>query len=1022
MKRLKSLKWAFLLAFAFSILGGACGVYADSGYDYYDSLFIDDKFVLYTDIRENFDDFGDLSSFMNYVRTFLSASRQLYYNSEDDWATENVDVEDCDYESKKCQFAVWRHDQNGQSVVQRYRDISIVIDSNIDSLFPMMDGYDLPINYDENMFSSDEEKNNYVSRYLSEYNRESVNYSIDTTIYEERNLWKQETLKEGVNIIARKRLDNISFNYIEESYSDIFKLFSSGALTIRTARSGLVVDNEYLDNYLWLPNNEHLGDYNNNHSDNYWFSRDSNVKDGKVIIRLTRRDENGYLISDEKHLLAIDIVYLPDLYFGEPLDYYDDLFDNGTLYLRTDVRDDLSELSNDDAFTDYVRAFGGFNRHEVYYNSSEDYLGFNLNIDRCVSNSRQCWFSVDRSSYSDGKYTDEYVKYYDGINVVIEPDISGLFPMMSGDDLIVNYEEDLLSTDEEKREYASNYLGSFSGSSVSYYFSNYLENAEYIYRVERIKDGVERIARKRLGRIVFDYTEGPYSDNFKRLTEGTLTIKTDSEIDNNLLDAYLQEMNGDGSLGFFFRSGDIRDGKAFIGLQKYINNTYQTEETHLVALVKDANIDTDAFVDAGYGSDVDIPADEPSNNKVDYVLNYFNIHNNSTSNNDGSYMYFSVRPDYSNPDEVSILYLKYDNQGRRTDLQLKRARINYVGYVDTYSNEYNEAVGGEITINADSLNYNAINEALWRMSHGALSVYALGCSDDYSFCDIAAYGSEFGIEIHKVKMVLDATVSDEFKDAFNLKDDGTIDIIMDKDVVLGSWGFSYYAYNESNNLEFNCDLKGSCQLRLSNHENGVTEVHSVSYNVINSNPTSYFSSIVNNSVDVYPGENINVWDINYVSGIFSKKEYDYDTNALSCDSTKKKCSVAKYNSSKQLEIHNTAVSIKNGKSPKFESIAPGDKISLNAIYLDDDIYIDDVASAYFLSKSKAYMYLSDYDGEKAKIFYNNYEMHTMNVEFAKGNSRHKAAVDGVIKKIGSTPLKFYIDDLEFVNYFYYNDR
>ena len=1021
MKRLKSLKWAFLLAFAFSILGGACGVYADSGYDYYDSLFTDNKFVLYTDIRENFDDFGDLSSFMNYVRTFLSASRQLYYNSEDDWATENVDVEDCDYESKKCQFAVWRQDQNGQSVVQRYRDINIVIDSNIGLLFPMMDGYDLPINYDENMFSSDEEKNNYVNRYLDEYNRESVNYSIETTINEEVNLWKRETLKEGVNIIARKRLDNISFNYIEESYSDIFKLFSSGVLTIRTARSGLVVDNEYLDNYLWMPSNEYLGDYNNSHSDNYWFSRDSNVKDGKVIIRLTRRDENGYLISDEKHLLAIDIVYLPDLYSGEPLDYYDDLFDNGTLYLRTDVRDDLSELSNDDAFTDYVRAFGGFSSHGVYYNSSEDFLSFNLNIDRCDSNSRQCWFSVDRSSHSDGKYTDEYVKYYDGINVVIDSDISGLFPMMSGDDLIVNYEEDLLSTDEEKREYASNYLGSLSDSSVSYYFSNYLENAEYIYRVERIKGGVERIARKRLGRIVFDYTEGPYSDTFKTLTSGTLTIKTDSEIDSYILNAYLMRYNN------FSYEGEIKNNKVFIRYTERDENWNEvSSEKHLVTLVKDESIDSDAFGSVGFSGDLAIRAAEPSD-KQEYIGSYYNYSSRSIHYDDGSYVYFSVQPYYYyyiNPGFVIIVLSKNDSEGNLVDIQIKKAQVDFVGYDDEYSEDYRNYIGDSRTINADYLSLDTISNSFYDSSYYSGSIRALGCNDDYSVCDIMMtnYQSNSS-EIHPVAIVLNNEASDEFKRVFNIKDDGSIDIIMDADTIIDSWGFYVYEYDENNNsISFNCDNGGSCKLQFANYADGIFEEHTVAYNAINVGPTNYYSSLVYSAVDVYPGEAEDVWNkISYLQGIFAKDENDYRTSALRCDATKKKCSIAKYNMDNNLEIHNSTITIKDGMSPKFSEMVSDGKIKVNAVYRDDKDYIDDMVGAYFMSKVKAHVYLEDYSDKKAKIVLNSLEAHTMDLEFLEGDPEHGAAVDAVIEKMANNPVISTIDDLEYINFFYYND-
>jgi hypothetical protein len=306
----------------------------------------------------------------------------------------------------------------------------------------------------------------------------------------------------------------------------------------------------------------------------------------------------------------------------------------------------------------------------------------------------------------------------------------------------------------------------------------------------------------------------------------------------------------------------------------------------------------------------------------------------------------------------------------------------------------------------------------------AASIRALGCERDYSVCDVALDDYETGvIEIHSVRIVLDDTISDNFKSAFNMNDDGTIDVVASEGIKMSGM-FSYYDEDTRNNLSFDYlfDSNGKWRLTLSNYFDGTMESHLVSHNLIRTNPTNYYSSNIFNTVEIFPGENKNYWDsLSFYAGKRLAKG-DQVYGVMGINTSENKCIVAIYNSDKKLEIHETSVIVKDGKSPEYAAILPGDTVSLNAVYKNDAGYVYDVSRAYFLSKTKKYVFMNDFDGKRAKVMMENFgELHTMNVEFAKGDDGHAAIVDSALDKLNSRLLSFTIDDLEYVNTFYYKN-
>lgn len=272
------------------------------------------------------------------------------------------------------------------------------------------------------------------------------------------------------------------------------------------------------------------------------------------------------------------------------------------------------------------------------------------------------------------------------------------------------------------------------------------------------------------------------------------------------------------------------------------------QKKHLITLNKD-NIDIDLFNKVGYGEFADIYADIP-NDKNKFIQNYFNMINYSYDYEDGFYENYDEIFNYDD----DFVIIKYNKRKDSTDIdtQYHKVQIRFRGYSNNISDKFKDKVGNQITINADYLNLDIINSSI------DYNLRALECNDEYSICDILYYDytNKTG-EIHKVSIILDNSVSDEFIKSFNIKNN-IIDIIMDKDE-FSNYGLSYYYYEQdtNNSLEHNCN-NGICKLTLRNYYKNKSETHEVNYNIINNKPSKYYLSIVKDKIDIYPGETENI--------------------------------------------------------------------------------------------------------------------------------------------------------------------
>ena len=904
MKNLKNFKILFILA-VFLFFGGIIKANATDFVALYDSVLQSNTFTIYTDKTINDDNsFQELLS--NSINSYVYWE---YWNSNEDNSYYYLSYSDCQYSTMKCnKFFVYRNYGQQSEEIKTYDNVSINIVSDLSTYFPMVDGNNnVVINYDESFFTSDEQKNNYIQTYISNFgsgdNNGSISYYYDkntNTIVRNDSVPGNNYYTYNTNVY-NKTINEVTFNYVDGEYSDSYsRLTNNGNITINTDAT---VTQNLLANYLY-----------NFNANNMYFSIDGSIKDNKAFIKLC--------------------------------------------------------------------------------------------------------------SYQTGKCEENHL-----VTINRNADIAAYFSMVNNENnVVIDYAEEMFSSEDEKNIYISNYFSSFytylNNSSTSY---SYDSNTKILTRTESYNSNAVGAYYKTINNIVFGFEETAYSDDFKQLTTtGSISIKTDSNITVEMVRDYLNYIPTIANK-YFRVDGQISNNKVFIELCSYVTNgPSQCDEKHIITLVQNNNIDSNKFNNIGMGSYYDIKTDEPQNRYNFFINNNYQNRNINIENNDGTTDYIYVTFEYDAYTHANIRYVVFDEDGSALDIQFHRVPIRFVGYDNNVSETYEQLVGDSITINADSLDLQTINNNI------DYNLHAFNCNDDFSMCDVEYYDYQtYTSEIHRVSIVLNDEMSDTFVSAFDIKDDGSIDILKDQDLEIdfGGYYWIYYSFYDEvtgNSLSINNCYNEKCTLSLRNYRSGLIESHNVDYNFVNSGRTDFYASKIYDSIDIYPGDKYNYWqELRNNSKLFNIN-YNYSSqngNVVGCDSNSKECSVMLFNSDKKLEIHNTSVTVKEGKSPEFEEFFPGDTLALNSIYLDSNygMFLDDASMGYLVSKTKTWSYLSNYSNGTADIVYDGFETHTMNIEFEEIDQSIKEIVDAAISRINAEVGTIIVDDLEYINDFYYSD-
>lgn len=699
------------------------------------------------------------------------------------------------------------------------------------------------------------------------------------------------------------------------------------------------------------------------------------------------------------------------------VDYFDEMFKTNefTIYSEAQITDDETLFRSVSDVIYYYNA-------QEYWNSYEDNSSLKILAQDCKFDKMTCDFRLERNKNSNGEYTAEDVKIYDDIKVKVESNLNPYFTMVKDGKVTINYDESMFANETDKINYIYSYFnGLGSGSNgVSVYY-DYNHSNKTISRTERTDVMVTSYMTKKIDEVVFEYTEGEYSDEFKKLTSGTITIKSDTPITRNMLEQRIYSVWL--TKGGFNLDGEIVNNKVFITRMQYNDNgPSEVVEKHLVTIVQDTNIDMDLFKKIGAETAASIPAEKPGKDLEQYLSTYFNQLHYSFELEDGGYERYDEILEWGQNDTVIIKYEKCDEDGNVLDMQFHRVPIVFSGYSDEVSAAYKKKVGDEVIISADSLDREVIN------SHFNHNPMALGCNDDYSYCDIGLYDHQNQTyEIHNVKITLNNVISDAFKKAFNIKADGKIDIIVGNGVYVQYFNPYIFVEETGDSLQFECGSVNEdspdkkCNLTLKNYAKNLSEKHKVEYNILRQNASTSFLSYINSEINVYPGDRQNV--LGNLSGIydfFAKKENI--TNKFSvgqCSALDNTCPVMMLNDKNVLEVHNTKVHTLEGESPEFKKAFKGDTLKINSIYKDDVDYLFRASMGYLMSRTKSWSFLEDITQNQAKVVFNNLETHTKKIEFVEANKEHQAIIAGIVDKIGNKPLQIEINDLEFINDFYY---
>ena len=232
---MKKIKYVFgiLLVFGIYLCTTKMNTNATDYVSLFDQMFAQNTFTIYTNREIN--NINDLYQSMN-------GNYQIheYYNSGEDYSFLYLSYNNCNYDSMTCDFKVIRNLAEGGNYtsedVKEYNNIAIVIVSDIDQYFGMVQNNKVTINYDSSMFENDNEKYNYINNYLYSYNiynhenNDSTYFSYGKICYSENqceiSITRTESSNNFTTRIMKMIIDEVVFEYTEDEFSDTFKQFS----------------------------------------------------------------------------------------------------------------------------------------------------------------------------------------------------------------------------------------------------------------------------------------------------------------------------------------------------------------------------------------------------------------------------------------------------------------------------------------------------------------------------------------------------------------------------------------------------------------------------------------------------------------------------------------------------------------------------------------------------------------------------------------------------------------------------
>lgn len=727
-------------------------------------------------------------------------------------------------------------------------------------------------------------------------------------------------------------------------------------------------------------------------------------------------------------IVILAVVVIPMFVVGR--DYgaeYDDVFGGEAFTIHTS---EFSEEMEDWQLSSLVYdSVNNYSSNTLYEGDSRFY--YRVFVNDCSVSNMTCDIGVNKAIDDPTLgFTEEPFKSYEDVKINVNSDVSSYFNSIVNEDgnIVIQYDESMFASDEEKNTYINNYLMSkqFTNNDGDYVSFSYNAAAKrLIYRIFSERSvGRNFYASTVINDVVFDNTEEAYSDDFKTLTtDGTVTIKSSSAITTAVLSNYLNSkhtVSGTGSLSFDL-DGKVVNNKAYVIMRKYDGDGNElAREKHLITVVHDSNIDSSKFALVNMESSIIVPADRPTSDLDTYISYFMNaMHYRSFNVEEGNsnvYYSYDLVSDNDGSGKAFIKYTK-DVDGYPVDIQYNEVTFNFTGYSDVYSEKFEAKYKNGMTVRADDKDF-------WTVSNNLEWGYTvLSCNEDTTVCDIAlSHDEEKRMEIHKVNITFDNSISDKFKQLFGLNEDGTIDVITDTDLDDISY-FSYYVYDDVSNSSLVYSREGNKMvLSLNPYGNGNDyEEHKVVYNIVDQKASAHYKNLVNMNKDFYPGENTDIWDNISYNYYFNKGSRNYEANTIGCDRSTNKCKVVLLNN-KKLEIHEVTANIKTGKSSEFSAAFPDDNVVFNAIYKDDEQYLYGASMAYFMSKTKDYVYLREFTDKTAKVVFNELETHSFNVKYAEANEKHAEEIADAKAKLKKTDLTTVRKDLEFVNKFYYEDE
>lgn len=434
-----------------------------------------------------------------------------------------------------------------------------------------------------------------------------------------------------------------------------------------------------------------------------------------------------------------------------------------------------------------------------------------------------------------------------------------------------------------------------------------------------------------------------YSEEFKKLTSGTLTL-TQSSYDNdtnqNLVENYIIDFNSANGTNFEFLGCESELTSCSIGL--WVEDVYETHEVS----IEFKDVYSSKFQELTNNGNITVPKFNNDTNEA-YLTTYFASFNEGKS--------YSFNYNACNDEKTICGITLYDNETNEIH------KIN-ITYKETWTEEYKSLFPNNtliVTNGGYTDKMQIIDRSLGTLNKDGKHFCLRSCDINNSKCIIEMFtDGKNGYESHEVNIIFEEKYGEEFKKLTS----GDLTVQYYNDNYKSIWDF-VYRFNEKNNTNFlveECNEdETKCIIILNDIDNNFIEQHEVNV-IYKENFTEEFKKFAPDNKIVITNSDLNNIEsliYEYVMKFNEKNNTDFRTGI--CNDDVSNCKFYNDTLEYDYEAHNVQITYKDKYSDVFKRLTSDGNIVVDSSTITDkDMIIS--------------MYVYRYNDEQYEFYVGNY--------------------------------------------------